>query len=123
MSPAEREIIVVDDDPGMSEAIERLLAAVGWRASSFASAEDFLESDGPSGADAFVFDIHLPGMSGIELHRHLAAAGTATPVIYITGHDLPKNREIARERGVPYLVKPFAGSELIDAINCQLRAA
>lgn len=120
MSLAGREIIIVDDDIAMSQAIERLLRVVGGNARYFASAEDFLDSGTGRGADVLILDIHLPGISGIELHHQLSASGSITPVVYITGHDTAKNREIARERGVVYFIKPFDGSELITAIERHL---
>ena len=124
MPPADHEIIVVDDDVGMSQAIERLLATAGWRVRSFASGEDLLASRAFTGAAVLVIDLHLPGMSGLELYRQLAAGGLATPVIFMTAQDRPKTRELVRRAGAAgYFTKPFAGNELIDAIGRHLPAA
>ena len=92
-----QEIIVVDDDMSMSQAIERLLVAAGWRVRSFASAEELLASGASADAAVLILDIQLPGMSGLELHRHLAAGGTVTPVIFITAQDRPNTRDRARQ--------------------------
>ncbi|HEY5952953.1 MAG TPA: response regulator [Terrimicrobiaceae bacterium] len=119
-----QEIIVVDDDMSMSQAIERLLVAAGWRVRSFASAEELLASGASADAAVLIFDIQLPGMSGLELQRHLAAGGTVTPVIFITAQDRPNTRDRARQSGAAaYFTKPFAGRELIQAIRQHLPAA
>lgn len=124
MPPGDHDIIIVDDDPSMSQAIERLLAAVGWRARSFCSAEELLASGASAGAVVLILDIQLPGMSGLELHRQLAAAGAVPPVIFITAQDRPDSRELARQSGATaWFTKPFAGSELIEAIRQHLPAA
>lgn len=124
MNAGEGAIIVVDDDVSMSQAIERLLAAVGWRIRLFASAEKLLESGASASAALLILDVQLPGMTGFELHRQLMAVGAAPPVIFITAQDRPANRELARQAGaVAYFTKPFAGSELIQVILQHLPAA
>ncbi|MES2467459.1 MAG: response regulator [Verrucomicrobiota bacterium] len=118
------EIIVVDDDASMSQAIGRLLSAVGWKSRSFASAEALLASGASAGATVLIFDIHLPGMSGLELHRQLTAGGPVAPVIFITAQDRAETRDLARQSGAAaYFTKPFAGRELIQAIRHHLPAA
>jgi FixJ family two-component response regulator len=123
MSSGGIEIIVVDDDAGMSQAIERLLSAVGWKTRCFPSAEALLASGASAGAAVLILDIQLPGMSGLELQRHLHAAGHAGAVIFITAQDGPDTRDQACQSGAAaYFTKPFAGSELIQAIREQLPA-
>lgn len=110
------DIIIVEDDMAVSHALERLLAAAGWNSRSFDSAEALLAGEG-SGAAVLILDIHLPGMSGLALARHLSAQGHTTPIIFITARDRPETRELARRAGAAaYLVKPFAGSELLQEI-------
>lgn len=117
------EIIVVDDDTGMSQAIERLLSAVGWKSRSFASAEDLLSSGASAGAAVLILDIQLPGISGWELFRQLKAGGPVAPVIFITAQDRPHTRDLARQSGAAaWFTKPFSGNELIQAIRDQLPA-
>ena len=123
MTPGGRDIVVVDDDTSMGQAIERLLSAAGWTSRSFASAEELLASGAWSGAGVLILDIHLPGMSGFDLCRHLTTRGHLPPVIFITGNDRPNTREQARQSGVAgYFTKPFAGSELIQVIRRLLTA-
>jgi FixJ family two-component response regulator len=117
------QIIIVDDDPGMGQAIVRLLTAAGWVARMFPSAEAALESDALPAADCLVLDIELPGMSGLELHSRLEIAGVHLPVIFITGHDLPVFREKAENAGACYLTKPFPSTQLIEAVRRHIKAA
>jgi FixJ family two-component response regulator len=118
MNPGGGEIIVVDDDVSMSQAIERLLAAVGWKARTFPSAEALLESGMAASAAVLILDIQLPGMSGLELQRQLSAVGGAPPVIFMTGQDRPNTREQALQSGAAaYFTKPFVGNELIQVIR------
>lgn len=124
MTSGGSEIIVVDDDMSMSQAIERLLAAAGLQARFFASAEELLASGAAAGAAILISDIQLPGMSGLDLYRRLAAGGHAPPVIFITGQDRQNARNQAIESGAAaYFTKPFAGHELIRAIRQHLPAA
>lgn len=124
MNPGGGEIIVVDDDMSMSQAVERLLAAAGWPSRSFASAEDFLASDAVARASVLILDIQLPGISGLELFRQLKAAGGAPPVIFITARDQPDIRDQAREAGAAAcFIKPFDGNQLIQTIRHHLPAA
>ncbi|MES2708023.1 MAG: response regulator [Verrucomicrobiota bacterium] len=117
-------ILVVDDDSSMSQAIERLLAAAGWRARSFASAEELLMSGMAAGATLLIVDLQLPGMTGLELIARLAAGGPVPPVIIITAQDRPGTRELVRKSGAAAcLTKPFAGQDLIQAVRRHLPAA
>jgi FixJ family two-component response regulator len=118
------DIIVVDDDVSMSQAIERLLAAAGLKSHTFGSAEALLASGEAADAALLILDIQLPGISGLELHRQLIAAGISPPVIFITAQDRPETRRMAIHSGASaYLTKPFNGSELIGAIRVHLPAA
>jgi len=124
MAGDEREIVVVDDDSSMSQAIERLLVTSGWKARSFASAEDLLVWDQRAGMAFLVLDIQLPGMSGLDLYQHLASSGILPPVVFITGYDQQIFRQRAEQAGaVAYLTKPFPGKLLTDAIRRHLSAA
>lgn len=111
-------IIVVDDDAGMSRAISRMLTISGWSSTSFVSAEELLGSPALQSASLLIVDIQLPGISGLELHERLMDTRIPPPVIFITGQDCPSLRERAMRAGaVAYLIKPFPGQELIDAVR------
>jgi FixJ family two-component response regulator len=111
-------VAIVDDDAAMLKSIERLLQAHNYATSGFTSAEDFLESGIADGAIGAVLDIHLPGMSGIELFRNLRAAGSKLPVVFITAFDENATRAEATALGcVGYLEKPFEASRLTEALE------
>jgi FixJ family two-component response regulator len=111
-------VAVVDDDPGMLKSIERLLRAYKFEPAVFRSAEAFLEGRAAGTASCLVLDIHLGGMSGIDLRRRLAAEGSQLPVIFISAVDDEALHEEAIESGcVAYLRKPFLAHLLIGAIN------
>ena len=109
--------MVVEDDAGMRQAIERLLQAAGYSTAALESAEALLEAGAAAGAGCLVLDIRLPGFSGCELSARLAEDGGAPPVIFMTAHDEPAARAAAeRAGGIAYLPKPFAGRMLLDAV-------
>jgi FixJ family two-component response regulator len=116
---SEERILVVEDDRAMREALTRILSVAGFCASAFPSAEALLESSLASEAACFVLDIHLPGISGFELHRRLMDRGFSAPVIFITGVDDEATREKAAGADA-YLAKPFPGRQLIDAVTAAL---
>jgi len=111
-------IVVVEDDAGMKKAIERLLRAAGFQSVSFASAEELLQTEAVDSAACLVLDIHLPGLSGLELGRVLIESGRAKPIIFITGQDEAPLRDEALRLGcIDYFRKPFDGSALLEAIR------
>jgi FixJ family two-component response regulator len=117
MSKPEKNIVVVDDDAEMNQAIKRLLNAAGFCAVTFESAEALLVAGPLADAGCLVLDVHLPGLSGFELHRQLKEKGLAVPVIFITAYDDPASRMQAMEAGArAYFTKPFPGHSLLAAI-------
>jgi FixJ family two-component response regulator len=113
-----RTIAIIDDSPSMLKGLDRLLSAHGYRVQTFASAELFLESFAEHEADCLLLDIHLGGISGIDLQRRLTSLGTDLPVIFMTAIDNAATRQEAFDVGcVAYLRKPFLEDLLIDAIN------
>jgi FixJ family two-component response regulator len=113
-----RTIAIVDDNPSLLQGLSRLLSAHGFRVQTFASAELFLEDIAKCEADCLLLDIHLAGISGIDLQRQLTSSGTDLPVIFMTGIDNAATRQEAFDAGcVAYLRKPFLAKLLIDAIN------
>lgn len=114
----EHVVAVIDDDPGMLKSIDRLLKAHQFKTAIFTSAEDFLDDATALAATCLVLDIHLSGMSGIELRRRLTASGSSLPVIFISAVDDENVHEEALATGcVAYFRKPFLAHLLIGAIN------
>ncbi len=112
-----RLVHVVDDDASVRKALGRLLASVGIRVASYESARRYLELVDVQQMDCLVLDLHLPGMSGIELLEHLRAIAPELPVVCMTGAHAPDLAERLVAAGEPRcLRKPFDESELFDAI-------
>ena len=110
-------IVVVEDDPSVNHAVGRLLEAAGFRTSTFESAEALLRDDTARLADCLVLDIHLPGMSGLELQKKLSDEGVSAPFVIITAHDDLAHRQAATQIGATaYLTKPFSSLSLIEAV-------
>lgn len=113
-----RTVAVVDDDPSMRRSVERLLNANGFATEGYASAEAFFNRGDASRIGCLVLDIHLGGMSGVELWHRLKASGTALSVIFITAvEDEALEREVLKAGCVAYLHKPFPAEFLISAVN------
>ena len=111
-------VAVVDDDPSMLNAAESLLDAQGFATMVFASAEEFLDRGAATQVDCLLLDIHLGGLSGIELQHRLKDSGSTLPVIFMTALDDEAAREQALKAGcVAFLRKPFQARQLIDAIK------
>jgi FixJ family two-component response regulator len=111
-------VAVVDDDPSMLKATADLLDARGFSASLFTSAEDFLDSGEAEHVDCLLLDIHLGGMSGIELRQQLSTLSPGLPVIFMTALDDEAIRQQALRVGcVACLRKPFSAREVMDAIE------
>lgn len=109
---------VVDDDEGFSKALGRRLRAAGFESSTYPSAEAFLPRANQPPPDCLVLDIHLGGMSVLDLRRRLTAQGTAIPVLFVTAHDEPEIRQQALQVGCSaFLLKPVRGVMLVDAIT------
>jgi FixJ family two-component response regulator len=114
-------VLVVDDDPSILGAVERLLRVHGFDAEVFNTVESFLARVNFCDATCLVLDIHLNGMSGIELRRQLTLSGIELPVIFITANDSEATCKAAMEAGcVAYLPKPFPTKSLMDAIESAL---
>jgi FixJ family two-component response regulator len=114
---------VVDDDISVRRSLDRLIRTMHLDASVFGSAEEFLASDYCRKVDCLILDVCLPGMSGIELHRHLLASRCNVPAIFITAHESDERArsEAASEWTVAYFIKPFGGDELLDAVDTALK--
>jgi FixJ family two-component response regulator len=105
-------------DPSMLKGVSRVLKAHGFVTEVYTSAEAFLECAASSEASCLVLDINLGGISGIDLQRRLAAAGSRLPVIFMTAVDSEMVQSEALEAGcIAYLRKPFPSRQLLDAIG------
>ena len=121
ITQAEPIIIVVDDDPGIRDALGSLLRSVGLQVRLLASVPEFLETGRPAGPTCLVLDVRLPGRSGLDFQRELVAAEIELPIIFITGHgDIPMSVQAMKGGAIEFLTKPFRDQDLLDAIQLGL---
>jgi FixJ family two-component response regulator len=115
-SPAVPVVAVVDDDESVRESLAGLAESVGYEAALFDSAEEFLRlARYRKDLDCLILDVRLPGMSGVQLHTQLTAAGWFVPTIFITAHPDPV---LAMEPGVlTVLYKPFQPQVLLESVR------
>jgi FixJ family two-component response regulator len=115
-------VMIVDDDDSMRRAARRLVRSFGLGVDTFASAEDFLASGRLAETACLVLDVHMPGLSGIELQSKLIAEGHHIPVIFITAFADEKTQARALEAGAyAYLIKPFDEDDLLEGIRRALQ--
>jgi len=115
---ADSVVFVVDDDSSVREAIKSLIKSVGLRVETFETAQQFLQSTRPEAPGCVVLDVRLPGLSGLDLQRELAAHDVKLPIIFITGHgDIPMSVTAMKAGALEFLTKPFRDQDLLDAIQ------
>jgi FixJ family two-component response regulator len=117
-------VFVVDDDESVRESLGSLIRSAGMRVETFASAQQFLtgprsETVGAMGAPScLVLDVHLPGLSGLDLQERMASLNINVPIIFITGRgDIPMSVRAMKAGAVEFLTKPFRDQDLLDAIG------
>jgi FixJ family two-component response regulator len=111
------KISIVDDDESMRVAIRTLLASFGMTVEEFASAEAFLNSDSGRSSDCLILDVRMPGLSGPELQRRLAAEDKRIPIIFITAYYTEEERTRAMSGGaVALLTNPINEEEFLNAL-------
>jgi FixJ family two-component response regulator len=120
MVRAKHEVVLVEDDTGLRQALARMLTGAGYEVQAFDSAEALLDVlAGHAFRDlhgCLVCDVRLPGASGFELHRRMSEHGPMPPWIFITAHDNKLVREQAERASAAYLMKPFEGRALLALV-------
>jgi FixJ family two-component response regulator len=121
MSKSVATVLVVDDEPAVRESVGRLLRSIGLDALLFASVPDFLKYERLDIPTCLVLDVRMPGGSGLDLQRELAAADVGIPIIFMTGHgDVPMSVQAMKRGAIEFLTKPCRDQDLIDAIQLGL---
>ena len=117
-------VSIVDDDESVRESLRGLIRSIGLGVQTFASAEDFSRSEQLENTDCLILDVRMPGMSGLDLQRHLAASERDIPIIFITAHgsDEGTRARALRDGAVAYLIKPFSEDSLLEAVQTALKA-
>ena len=118
MKDVDAIVFVVDDDLSIREAIKSLISLIGVRVETFGTAQEFLRTERPDLPGCMVLDVELPGLSGFDLQRELAAHGIKLPIIFITGYgDIPMSVRAMKAGATEFLTKPFSDQDLLDAIQ------
>jgi FixJ family two-component response regulator len=117
MNESGEVVYLVDDDTGVREAIAHFLYALGMRVVSFGSAVDYIQYKRTDSAACVILDLHLPGISGLELQRKLAE-GMSPPIIFISGSgDVPTTVQAMKAGALEFLTKPVDPDALATAVN------
>jgi DNA-binding response OmpR family regulator len=123
-SGAKPTIALIDDDPSVRKALQRLFRSAGLRAMVFASVQEFLDRVPESPPQCLVLDVWLPEQNGLDFHAELAKADVRLPVIFISGHaDVPMSVRAMKEGAVDFLTKPVHYLDLLNAIRRAIRIA
>jgi FixJ family two-component response regulator len=111
-------ISIVDDDQSFRDSLRRLLKSLGYAVAAYSSATEFLDSRQVADTTCLVADVHMAGMTGIELYCHLIEAGRAVPTILVTAYPDVSTRERMLVAGVTcYLEKPLEEAQLIACLR------
>jgi FixJ family two-component response regulator len=120
--PTKPVISIVDDDESVRDGTADLIESMGFIARTFPHAEGFLQSDSIRCTACLITDVRMPGMTGLELHERLAAAGNVIPTILVTAFPNDRDRAQAMSAGVMcYLSKPFSEDDLLACIDVALK--
>ena len=118
MRESDAVIAVVDDDPSVREGLQSLIRSAGWRAETFASAQEFLARPNIDAPGCLILDLQLPGLSGLDLQKRMAEAGLETPIVFLTGHgNIPASVQAMKAGAIEFLTKPFEEQDLLRAIQ------
>jgi FixJ family two-component response regulator len=111
-------VYIVDDDQDMRDSLQWLMRTVGLNVETFPSASDFLRNFAPSGPGCPVFDVRMPGTSGLDLFEELVARGESMPVIFITAYaDVPMAIRAMKSGAVEFVEKPFNRQTLLEKVQ------
>ena len=114
-------VFVIDDDASVRSSLKFLLSTVGLQVESFDSADTFLHKKRPDVPSCLVLDVRLPGLSGLDFQRELAARNIRIPIVFLTGHgDIPMSVRAMKAGAVEFLTKPFRDQDLLDAVRIAL---
>ena len=118
MNQKDATIFIVDDDESVRRAVKRLIKVAGFKAKTFGSAREFIDSGHYQSAGILVLDVRMPGMNGLELQKYLTDSASAMPIIFITAHEDIQARRKALEAGaIDFIKKPFEDQTLLDGIQ------
>ena len=114
-------VIIIDDDELVRDALADLLRSIGLQTKQFASVPEFLKWKLPDGPSCLVLDVRLPGLSGLDFQSELNKANVQIPIVFMTGHgDIPMSVRAMKGGAVDFLSKPFRDQDVLDAVQTGL---
>ncbi|MCB1380919.1 MAG: response regulator transcription factor [Alphaproteobacteria bacterium] len=114
-------VLIVEDDQGMRDALERLFRSVGLQTKLYDSATALEAAELPDGPCGLVLDVRLPGASGLDIQKSLLSRGINLPLIFMTGYgDIPMSVRAMKSGAQDFLVKPFRDQDMLDAVAAAL---
>jgi FixJ family two-component response regulator len=117
-SGREAVVHIVDDDESVGRAVSRLLRITGYAVKIYKNADEFVLAQVFDGPGCVLMDIHMPGLSGLDLSGGSGIQKTSLPIIFVSGDDGAATRECARKAGaVAFLAKPVLPEELLGAVH------
>ena len=117
-------IAIVDDDDAVRRAMKSFMRSLGYDASTFGSAEEFLNSEQINSTSCLITDLQMPGLSGLDLQERLIAQGHRFPIIFLTAYPNEDVRVRAMRAGaIGFLSKPYSHNHLLDCLDKALKAA
>jgi FixJ family two-component response regulator len=121
MTTTEPTVFIIDDDPSARRGLARLIRTAELSVESFASAEEFLNSDRRDGPGCIVLDVRMKGMSGPQLQEELKKTGSGLPIVFLSGHgDVPTTARAMKKGAVDFLTKPVDAEDLLAAVRASL---
>lgn len=116
-------VSVVEDDFFLLDSMRRLVRSLGYSVGTFSSAADFIASNHLAKTAVLIADVHMPVMTGVELHRHLVRSGLAIPTILVTAYpDDVVQARVLKEGVICYLRKPLDEKHLIRCLRAALKS-
>ena len=118
MQRSEAIVAIVDDDSSVRQGLHRLIRSAGWKAETFASAQEFLDRPPAEAPSCLVLDLQLPGLSGLDLQKLMAQTDLEIPIVFLTGHgDIPASVQAMKAGAIEFLTKPVEEGDLLRAIQ------
>ncbi len=118
MSESSPVIHIIDDDPALRQALSRLLTASGYRTVTYDSGTAFMERDPGKDAGCILLDVHMPGLTGLQLQEHLVKTSCILPIVFLSGAgDIAMSVKAIKAGAEDFLSKPIAKEDLIEAIG------
>ncbi len=121
MTEGQATVFIVDDDPSLRRALQRLIRSAGYACDTYGSAQAFLEGEKAGSPRCLILDVQMPGLSGLNLQREMIERDLFMPIIFLTGHGtIPMSVRAMKSGAADFLTKPVDEERLFAAIEAAL---